>query len=137
MVPELLTALARQASFAQAELLAGAWELAMTPWRGGDDPAGRLVELNEFSADQVAFTLTWSRGYAVDQVELAQDLIVRLPMVFAALRSGRLDLARARLFSRQLAGLADRQQPGRRQHRDRKDQVGQEPGHRMGEHEVR
>jgi hypothetical protein len=61
--------------------------------------------LDEFSASQAAFTLVWSRPATLRQVEVAADLIERLPSVFAAVRSGRIDAVRAVVFSQSLAGL--------------------------------
>ena len=79
----------------------------MAGWQSSDDPTERLAAFNDFSADQIAFTLTWSRPSAESFMELGWDLTRRLPMVFEALRQGRLDLPRARLFSLALALLDD------------------------------
>ena len=97
----------RQVGHHQAELLAASVELALAGWQSSDDPTERLAAFNDFSADQIAFTLTWSRPSAESFMELGWDLTRRLPMVFEALRQGRLDLPRARLFSLALALLDD------------------------------
>ena len=75
----------------------------------GDGVGGpvRWRELGEFSGDQVAMSLVMSRAYAQGQVFLAKDLMERLPVVFAALREGRIDRVRAEVFSDALAQLDD------------------------------
>ena len=74
---------------------------------GGDGGPVRWRELGEFSGDQVAMSLVMSRSYAQGQVFLAKDLMERLPVVFAALREGRIDRVRAEVFSDALAQLDD------------------------------
>jgi hypothetical protein len=69
----------------------------------------RATDLDEFSGDQLAFTLNRARVSAHAQLLLARDLIERIPVVFTALRSGRIDVARARVFSDALSGLGDEQ----------------------------
>jgi len=103
----LARARARQVAFEQAALLADMLECAYSPYDAAEDSLERVRELGEFSADQVAFTLVWSRSGAEDQVLLAQDLIERLPVVYAALAAGRIDLYRARAFSEALSRLDD------------------------------
>ena len=60
-----------------------------------------------FDADEVAFALHIPRMLAQREVVLARDLIRRLPAVFASLEAGRIDLARARVFSDLLADVDD------------------------------
>jgi len=103
----LARARARQVAFEQAALLADMLECAYSPYDAAEDSLERVRELGEFSADQVAFTLVWSRSGAEDQVLLAQDLTERLPVVYAALAAGRIDLYRARAFSEALSRLDD------------------------------
>ena len=69
----------------------------------------RATDLDEFSGDQLAFTLTRARVTAHAQLLMARDLMERIPVVFTALRSGRIDLVRARVFSDALSGLGDEQ----------------------------
>ena len=92
----VVRARSRQVNYDQAELLAASVELALAGWQSLDDPTERLAAFNDFSADQIAFTLTWSRPSAESFMELGWDLTRRLPMVFEALRQGRLDRSRAR-----------------------------------------
>ena len=74
---------------------------------GGVGGPVRWRELGEFSGDQVAMSLVMSRSYAQGQVFLAKDLMERLPVVFSALREGRIDRVRAEVFSDALAQLDD------------------------------
>jgi Domain of unknown function (DUF222) len=60
-----------------------------------------------FDADEVAFALNMPRMLAQREVVLARDLVRRLPAVFASLESGRIDLARARVFSDLLSDVDD------------------------------
>jgi hypothetical protein len=60
-----------------------------------------------FDADEVAFALNMPRMLAQREVVLARDLMRRLPAVFASLESGRIDLARARVFSDLLSAVGD------------------------------
>ena len=103
----LVRARARQVAFEQAGLLADMLECAYSPYDAAEDSLERVRDLGEFSADQVAFTLVWSRSGAEGHVLLAQDLIERLPVVYAALAAGRIDLCRARAFSEALSCLDD------------------------------
>jgi hypothetical protein len=109
-VYELLAARARLIAYEQGQLLADLLEAARTgPGFGGDgkDPTARPGRLDEFCADESAFTLCWSRSYAQGQTMLAHDLIERLPVVYAALVAGRIDACRAAVFSDALALLDD------------------------------
>src|SRR5258705_6146259 len=106
---------ATQIAYEQAQLLhvmleavyAERTEALQRTKSGASGPASRVREFDEFSADQLAFTLTWSRTAAQAQLLAAQDLIERIPVVFTALRAGRIDLVRARVFSDALSGLDD------------------------------
>jgi Domain of unknown function (DUF222) len=60
-----------------------------------------------FDADEVAFALHLPRMVAQREVALGRDLMHRLPAVFAALEHGRIDLARARVFSDLLSAVHD------------------------------
>ncbi|NUT34723.1 MAG: DUF222 domain-containing protein [Hamadaea sp.] len=91
---DALVAAGRLASWAQAMLLTATATVA------DRSPA-------DFSGDEVAFSLHLTRRSAENQVALARDLRDRLPMVLAALREGRIDLARARVFSDVLTPAAD------------------------------
>jgi hypothetical protein len=114
-VYDLLAARARQLAHDQAQLLADLLEAGRTGHlRVGvvdDEPAARRGRgpawLDEFCADESAFTLRWSRPYAHGQTWLAHDLIERLPVVYAALVAGRIDACRAAVFADALRLLDD------------------------------
>jgi hypothetical protein len=96
---------ARQVAHEQARLLAAMLETAYAVYDGDDESLSRQRELGEFSGDQLAFSLTWSRGGVQGHLLTAQALIEHLPMVYEALLAGRIDLVRARAFADGLAGL--------------------------------
>jgi hypothetical protein len=106
----LLRVRARQVAHEQAQLLADALETARCPGEG--ETLARVDELDEFSADQIAFELTWSRSAAAGHVALGQDLIDRLPVVYASLLAGRIDMVKARAFSDALLFLPGRSRNG-------------------------
>ncbi|HCT77408.1 MAG TPA: HNH endonuclease [Micromonosporaceae bacterium] len=58
-----------------------------------------------FGVDEVAFALSWTRQAAAAQEQLARQLIVDLPEVFAALAEGRIDVPKARTFADVLSVL--------------------------------
>jgi len=92
---DMLVALARQAAHTQARLLAGMAAVA-----------DRSIGIG-FDSDEVAFALHLTRRGAQNQVALAQDLLGRLPAVWAALDRGELCPIRARVFSDVLAPAPD------------------------------
>ena len=92
---DVLVALARQAAHTQARLLAGMAAVA-----------SRSVAVG-FDSDEVAFALHLTRRGAQNQVALAQDLLGRLPAVWAALDRGELCPIRARTFSDVLTPAPD------------------------------
>jgi hypothetical protein len=103
----LLSARSRQLAHDYAQLLAESVELAVADWH---TPAGvltRMDEPDEFSADRIAWTLTWSVPAAKAHLDLGLDLMGRLPAVYAALMAGRIDLARARVFHDMLLDIDD------------------------------
>jgi Domain of unknown function (DUF222) len=94
-VVDVLVGWGRVVAHAQARLLAAMVTVA-----------DRSVGIG-FDADEVAFALNMPRMLAQREVVLARDLVRRLPAVFASLETGRIDLARARVFSDLLADVGD------------------------------
>ncbi|NUT08077.1 MAG: DUF222 domain-containing protein [Hamadaea sp.] len=92
---DALCAIARVVAGDQARLLEAMASVAATSTGIG------------FDADEVAFALCLPRVTAQNQVALALDLTRRLPQVLAALRAGRVCLARARVFSDVLTPACD------------------------------
>ena len=91
----LLGVQARQANHEQARLLAVLLEAA----RSRPDTLARTTELDQYSAGQAGFELTWSPSYARSQLHLARALIDDLPNVYAALLAGLIDTAKAAAFT--------------------------------------
>src|SRR5215475_14892647 len=103
----LAQARARQIAHEQAELLADIAEIGRVDWHTPEGVVARMSAPDEFSTDRIAWTLRWSLPAARAHLDLANDLLDRLPMVYAALQAGRIDLARARVFHEVLLGVED------------------------------
>ncbi len=101
----LAAARARQVAHDQAGLLADAVALAAIPW-DGPGPVTR-DQADDFAADQVAFALTMSRWSAYRMLNLGEQLLQRLPMVYDALAGGRIDYPRAAAYVSELCMLDD------------------------------
>ena len=79
---------------------AGVYEaMAETAFRVDPDTAGRSSVPNEFGSEEIAAALGLTRRKADHDLGVALDLTGRLPQVLAALAVGRIDDAKARLFS--------------------------------------
>lgn len=104
-VVEVVKAISRQIAHYQAALLAAAWESAFCP--PGDETSSpeRTDRPEEFAADEVRFALALTRRAADTLMGTACQLVERLPAAHAALRSGRIDLARARVLDEETAAL--------------------------------
>ena len=100
----VVAAQGRQVAHEQARLLADAVELGRIPW-DGPGPITR-EQADEFSADQIAMTLTISRWSAAKLQDLGEDLLTRLPAVYQALLDGRIDYPRAMAFH-EILGLLE------------------------------
>ncbi|HWN25775.1 MAG TPA: DUF222 domain-containing protein [Actinomycetospora sp.] len=98
-----LRACARQQARGTARTLTAMHHLGRA--RAGETE--RYAECDEFSGDEVAATLCWSRTMAARKLGLADDLEVRLPAVGRALWEGRLDEARAVRFCEWTRDLPD------------------------------
>jgi uncharacterized protein DUF222 len=99
----VVAAQGRQVAHEQARLLADAVELGRIPWHGLG-PVTR-EHSDEFSADQIAMTLTISRWAAAKLQDLGEYLLTGLPTVYQALLDGRIDYPRAMAFHEILALL--------------------------------
>jgi len=97
----------RQVAHEQARQLSCMLETAYAGYHDDREPLARTRKLDEFSGDQLAFTLSWTRSAMQGQLDLAQQLVERLPAVHAALSAGRIDLYKARVFVEALYLLSD------------------------------
>ncbi len=99
----VMAAHARQVSHQQAELLGLVARVA-----DASSEASDLVsdDDDEFAADEIRAALCLTRRAAVSLLQLARDL-ERLPELVAALRSGSIDLPRARVVCSEVATLDD------------------------------
>ncbi|MDD7940349.1 DUF222 domain-containing protein [Actinomycetospora lutea] len=88
---------------AEAQLLTGLREMGTAQ----DGRTTRLGSADEFSGDEVAAVLGWSRAMASRRLGLADDLFARLPALGAALWQGWLDEPKVRAISETVADLCD------------------------------
>ncbi|MCI0689402.1 MAG: HNH endonuclease, partial [Sporichthyaceae bacterium] len=103
----LITAGYRQIAWQQAQLLADVGELMLT--RPGEPEAApaRQEPVNTQVYREVGFALRLAPGTGEELAKLAVKLRDELPVVGQALAAGRIDLPKARLMVRELAGLDD------------------------------
>ncbi|BCB88952.1 HNH endonuclease signature motif containing protein [Phytohabitans suffuscus] len=104
---EVAKAVCRQVAHYQAELLATVAEVAYCPPGDETSPAERSEYPAEYAADEVRLALTLTRRAADTLVGDAYTLVERLPAVYEVLRSGRVDLARARVLDQETAVLPE------------------------------
>ncbi|MGH3692848.1 MAG: DUF222 domain-containing protein [Pseudonocardiaceae bacterium] len=105
---EVLKARYRQLNHDRAQVMAAMVEVGLR----GRAPAGdqtRMAVPDEFSADEIRAALMLTRRAADAQLDLAYDLITRLPAVHAAMDAGRLDEPRARVLSEWTTELSPEQ----------------------------
>ncbi|MFD0744273.1 DUF222 domain-containing protein [Phytohabitans flavus] len=102
---EVVKAIARQVAHYQAELLATAWESAHCPPGDETSPPERTDHPDEYAAEEIRFALTLTRRAADTLMGLAGQLVERLPAAHDALRSGQIDLAKARVLDEETAAL--------------------------------
>ena len=122
-----ITGWRKMTSWAQAQELAAVAELAKRRGTRAEavscqDPVQKLEA--EFTPSEVALALTLTQGSAEYWMDLAVDVTRRLPGTMAALRSGRIDLARAKLIETfttclddDLAGRVERMVLDKAEHR--------------------
>ncbi|BCB91062.1 hypothetical protein Psuf_083750 [Phytohabitans suffuscus] len=104
---EVAKAITRQVAHYQAELLATVAEVAYCPPGNETSPAQRSEYPAEYAADEVRLALTLTRRAADMLMGDAYTLVERLPAVHQALRSGQVDLARARVLDQETAALPE------------------------------
>ncbi|MEJ3746832.1 DUF222 domain-containing protein, partial [Actinomycetes bacterium KLBMP 9797] len=85
----------RQLAHDNAQLLSVLHELG----RRGDEAIGGDPAERRWAQVEVAFAMRWTKTAASIQLGLADDLVERLPAVFAALDQGEIDAPKARVMS--------------------------------------
>jgi hypothetical protein len=98
-------ACARQVAHYQALLWSAVHELGRTPAACPPGQVRREAGYGKYAAEQVAWPLRWTLPYARRELDLAHDMIHKLPAVHTAVRQGQLDRPRAMLFHRLLTAL--------------------------------
>ncbi|BCB90801.1 HNH endonuclease signature motif containing protein [Phytohabitans suffuscus] len=104
---EVAKAITRQVAHYQAELLATVAEIAYCPPGNETSPAQRTDRPAEYAADEIRLALTLTRRAADTLMGDAYTLVERLPTVHQALRSGQIDLPRARVLDQETAALPE------------------------------
>jgi hypothetical protein len=102
---EVAKAISRQVAHYHAELLATVWESAYCPPGDETSPPERTDRPDDYAADEIRFALTLTRRAADTLLGTAYQLVERLPAAHGALRSGRIDLSKARVLDEETAAL--------------------------------
>lgn len=103
----LAQARSRLVAHQEAQLLADLHAVARKVPDSGPLPGRRDPGKYPWAECEVAFALRWTHSRATGQLAFSDELIDRLPQVFAALSAGLLDVPKARLIADAVAGLAD------------------------------
>ncbi|HLU32192.1 MAG TPA: DUF222 domain-containing protein [Acidimicrobiia bacterium] len=101
----LLRGRRRQVAWLEAECLADMVELGHCPPSVPGSPPVRTQVMEDHVADELKMALVWTRRAAESTLDVAWQLVERLPRVWEALREGRIDLARARVIASGVAHL--------------------------------
>lgn len=96
---EVLRARHRQLSHDQAQLLAAMVEVGLCDPAAPPGEVARLGESPLYAADEIRAALAWTRRAADRELYFAETLVQRMPAVFAALDTGRIDRAKAWIFT--------------------------------------
>ncbi|MGH3821334.1 MAG: DUF222 domain-containing protein, partial [Pseudonocardiaceae bacterium] len=96
---EVLQARARQLSHEQARLLATMVEIGLCDPDAGAGQVARLTEPPWYAADEIRAALSWTRRTADRELLFAETLVLRMPAVFTALDSGKIDRNKAWVFA--------------------------------------
>ena len=112
-VVEVLRASWRQVSHSYAVFLAAMVEVGRSmPFDDGPDAGNEAVRLWgewEWSSSEIAAALTFTGRRTDAEFAVAQMVVARLPLVWAALKAGQLDHHKARVFADHLIDLTDAQ----------------------------
>ncbi|MGH3999069.1 MAG: DUF222 domain-containing protein [Pseudonocardiaceae bacterium] len=106
---DVLQARARQLSHEQARLLATMVEVGLCDPDAAGDEVARLAESPPYAADEIRAALAWTRRAADRELGFAETLMLRMPAVFTALETGRIDRNKARVFADLCADLTPEQ----------------------------
>ncbi len=96
---EVLRARHRQLSHDQAQLFAAMVEVGLCDPSAEAEKVVRLAEAPLYAADEIRAALAWTRRAADREHYFAETLVQRMPAVFAALDTGRIDRAKAWIFT--------------------------------------
>ena len=98
-VVRLLKARERQLAHLQAQIMADTVETSYSAPGDSESDVDRVEELFEWAADELRPALTVSRRAAQYKLSFGTDVVERLPLVWALLDQGLIDLPKARAFA--------------------------------------
>jgi hypothetical protein len=101
----LVRARRRLISWLEAESQADMVELGYSPPSVPGSPPVRSQVMEDHVADELKMALVWTRRAAESALDVAWQLVERLPAVWEVLSSGRIDLPRARVIAAGVAHL--------------------------------
>jgi hypothetical protein len=96
---EVLQAQARQLSHEQARPLATMVEVGLCDPNAASDAVARLAEPALYAGDEIRAALAWTRRAAERELGFAETLVSRMPVVFTALKAGKIDRSKAWVFT--------------------------------------
>ncbi len=102
---DVLRARHRQLSHDQAQLLAAMVQVGLCDPEARPGEVARLAEAPPYAADEIRAALAWTRRAADREHCFAETLVQQMPAVFAALDTGRIDRAKAWIFTDYCAEL--------------------------------
>lgn len=82
---------------------------ALRPPRCGDGESSWALNLSRHAPDELGMALSVSRRAAGQRIALAYELTARLPLTWAALHAGRIDVGKARVIADRTGVLEDQQ----------------------------
>ncbi len=95
---EVLRARHRQLSHDQAQFLAAMVEVGLCDPAADPGQVARLAESPQYASDEIRAALAWTRRGAERELGFAENLVLRMPAVFAALDAGQIDRRKAWVF---------------------------------------
>src|SRR5688572_14833732 len=105
---EVAKAISRQVAHYQAELLATVFEASYCPPGDELSAPARTETPDEFAADEIRLALTLTRRAADTLLGDAHHLVGRIPAAHRALRTGQIDLPKARVLDAETSALPAR-----------------------------
>ena len=74
-------------------------EIGLCDPKADPDQVARLTKSPQYAADEIRAALSWTRRAADRELGFAETLVLRMPAVFRALETGRIDRNKAWVFA--------------------------------------